>query len=184
LEISGDPPPLNVAVGGELVIEFEITLASNLANDTVVRNQATLTADQGTAIPGDDITALSDDPYVNGVAPPSGDPAPDPTAVLIQTPGPLLKANTQGTATIGEQFNYRITVPATPTAVPLYDVRILDDLGLSNADLRFVSATVVSGGAWALSNTGSATNLVIQDRATGIDIPANGQAVIEIRWSC
>ena len=59
-------------------------------------------------------------------------------------------------------------------------MRILDDLTRSNADLRFVGATVVSGGSWSLSNTGSATNLVIEDTATGIDIPANGQAVIEI----
>ncbi len=179
LQIFGNGSPLNVPVGGELVIEFEITLASNLANGTVVPNQASLTADQGTpADNSDDLSATSDDPYVNGIAPP-GDPA-DPTSVLIQTPGPLLKANTQASATIGEQFRYRITVPATPTAVPLYDVRILDDLGLSNADLRFVSANVVSGGAWTLSNTGSATNLIIRDTAIGIDIPANGQAVIEI----
>ena len=99
---------------------------------------------------------------------------------MIQTPGPLAKANTQASATIGEQFTYRITVPATPIAVPLYDVRILDDLGLSAANLRFVGARVVSGGSWALSNTGSATDLVIEDTATGIDIPAGGQAVIEI----
>jgi hypothetical protein len=40
---------------------------------------------------------------------------------------------------------------------------------------------VVSGGTWTLSNTsGSNTNLVIEDTVTGIDIPANGQVVIEI----
>ena len=47
----------------------------------------------------------------------------------------LIKANTQPTATIGEEFTYRITVPTTPHLVPLYDVRILDDLGASAADL-------------------------------------------------
>jgi uncharacterized repeat protein (TIGR01451 family)/fimbrial isopeptide formation D2 family protein len=170
LTITGNPPPLNVAVGGELVIEFDITLKSSLTNGAIVANQATLTATG--------ITAQSDDPYVNGVAPP-GEPA-DPTRVVIQAPGQLTKANTQASATIGEQFTYRITVPATPVDVPLYDVRILDDLSLSNANLQFVSATVVSGGTWTLSNTGSATNLVLEDSATGIDIPANGQAVIEI----
>ena len=76
-------------------------------------------------------------------------------------------------------FTYRITVPAIPTAVPLYDVRILDDLGPVAADVRFVSASVVSGGTWSLS-TGSATDLVIEDTATGIDIPASGQAIIAI----
>ena len=124
LTISGNPSPLNVPVGGELVVEFEITLKSTLTNGTAVDNQATLSATG--------LTAESDDPYVNGIAPP-GAPA-DPTEVIIQTPGPLAKVNTRASATIGEQFTYRITVPATPTAVPLYDVRILDDLGLSAAE--------------------------------------------------
>jgi uncharacterized repeat protein (TIGR01451 family)/fimbrial isopeptide formation D2 family protein len=38
----------------------------------------------------------------------------------------------------------------------------------------------VSGGNWSLANTGTAGNLIIQDTATGIDIPAGGQAVFEI----
>ena len=63
LQITGNPPPLNVAVGGELVFEFEITLLSTLTNGTVVSNQATLSADGG-------LTAESDDPYVNGIAAP------------------------------------------------------------------------------------------------------------------
>ena len=170
LEITGDGAPLNVAIGDELVFEFEITLQTNLGSNTAVANQAALTATG--------ITALSDDPYLNGIAAP-GDPA-DPTTVIIQTPGPLLKEILQGNAAIGEHFSYRITVPATPLAVPLFDVRILDDLSLSSADMRFVSATVVSGGAWGLSNAGSAANLVIEDAATGIDIPPNSQAVIDI----
>jgi uncharacterized repeat protein (TIGR01451 family)/fimbrial isopeptide formation D2 family protein len=171
LTISGDTTPLNVAVGGELVIEFEINLKPTLTNGTVVANQASLSAFGG-------LTATSDDPYVGGIAPP-GVPG-DATEVVIQSPRPLTKENTRASATIGEQFTYRVTVPATPIAAPLYDVRILDDLGLSAAGLRFVSASVVSGGTWTLSNTGTATDLIIEDTATGIDIPANGQAVIEI----
>ncbi|MDW7710663.1 MAG: isopeptide-forming domain-containing fimbrial protein [Deferrisomatales bacterium] len=172
LQIRGDTAPLGVAAGEELVFEFEITLRSTLTNGTVVLNQASLSA-------ADAISALSDDPYVNGIAPP-GEPA-DPTRVLIQTPGPLAKATTQPSATIGEQFAYRIAVPATPIAQPLYDVRILDDLSRSAADLRFVSAGVVSGGPWTPTNTsGSDTQLVLEDLVTGIDIPPNGQVVIEI----
>jgi uncharacterized repeat protein (TIGR01451 family)/fimbrial isopeptide formation D2 family protein len=101
----------------------------------------------------------------------------------LTTPSPSapLKVNTQATATIGEQFKYRITVPATPVDAALYDVRILDDLNASAADMRFVSASVVSGGSWTLTNTsGSDTNLVIAGAGGGIDIPAGGQAVIEI----
>ncbi len=170
LTIRGNGAPLNVPVGGELVLEFAITLKPGLANGTAVDNQAALSATG--------LTAESDDPYLNGIAPP-GAPA-DPTEVVIQSSGPLAKANTQATATVGEPFKYRITVPATPTAVPLYDVRIQDDLGLAAANMRFVSASVVSGGSWALSNTGSATRLVIEDTATGIDIPPGQQAVIEV----
>ncbi len=171
LTVTGDGAPLDLAPPSELVIEFDITLRSPLANGTAVVNQAHLTTTSG-------VTADSDDPFVNGVAPPNT-PA-DPTVVTIQSPGPLLKANTQASATIGEQFTYRITVPAAPIGLPLYDVRILDDLIPSSADLRFVSASVVSGGSWSLSNIGTATFPVIADTITGIDIPANGQAVIDI----
>ena len=171
-EVTGAPgTPLNLAPPSELVIEFDVTLLSSLANGTTVVNQAHLTTTSG-------ITANSDDPYVNGVAPP-GTPA-DPTVVTIVTPGALSKANSQATATPGERFTYRITVPAAPISMPLYDVRILDDLTASAADLRFISASVVSGGSWTLSNAGTDTVPVIVDAITGIDIPANGQAVIDI----
>lgn len=171
LRIHGEPTPLDVAIGEELVIEFEINLKANLANGTEVPNQASLSAGP--------LSADSDDPYVNGIAGPD-DPA-DPTTVEIQTPGPLSKTNTQTSATIGEQFKYLITVPATPVDVPLYDVKILDDLTESDVQMRFVGAEVVSGENWALTNTGgSGTDLVIEDTVTGIDIPANEQTVIEM----
>jgi len=177
LEVTG----VDVAQGYELVIDFDITLRNTLENRTVVSNQASLNADQGTPNDSnDDFFATSDDPYTNGVSSPDDPDDQDPTEVVIRTPGPLLKENTQTSATIGEQFTYSITVPEIPIAVPLYDVRILDDLSQSNADLLFVGARVESGGDWVLVNTGSATNLIIEDTATGIDIPANGQAVIDI----
>ncbi len=160
----------------EAVFEFEINLAPVLADGTPVSNQSRLTANGG-------IDVLSDDPYVSGVYNYSNPPAgttPDPTDLMIYAPGRLDKSRTQATATIGEQFTYRITIPNTPVDVPLYDVRILDNLGASAADMRFVGASVVSGGSWTLSNSGTATNLLIEDTATGIDIPANGKAVIDI----
>ena len=130
---------------GQLVVEFDITLKTGLANGTTVSNQATLSAAGG-------FTALSDDPNASTAWPrPMCRAMKIPPYVTIRTPGPLAKANTKPTATIGEQFEYIITVPATPTSVPLYDVRIVDTLP---ANLRFVSARVVTGGAWALSNYG------------------------------
>ncbi|MEK9803048.1 MAG: isopeptide-forming domain-containing fimbrial protein, partial [Curvibacter sp.] len=166
---------LNLLQDQQYQVEFDITMASGLGNGTVVLNQASLTGTDANAVVW---SGVSDDPYISGPALLSANG--DPTPVQIFSPGALAKATTQSTAAIGELFRYRITVPASPVNVPLYDVRILDNLGLSAADLRFVSATVVSGGNWSLSNTGSATNLVIQDSNTGIDIPAGGQAVIDV----
>ncbi|MHB8845358.1 MAG: isopeptide-forming domain-containing fimbrial protein, partial [Nitrospirota bacterium] len=169
LQISG-APVLDVKVGGQLTVEFDITLRPGLANGTQVSNQAILNAAGGFASP-------SDDPYLNGVASPDITGDEDPTIVTILIPGPLAKANTTAAATIGERFEYTITVPAAPATVPLYDVRVLDTLP---ANLRFVSARVVTGGAWVISNAGSGNSLILQDALTGIDIPVNGQARIAI----
>jgi len=160
----------------QIQIDFDATLDGSLANGTVVSNQATVT---GTDSNGQVWTGPSDDPYINGtVLLGSGG---DATPVTIQAPGALSKANpTPATATIGQQFSYLVKVPATPTNVPLYDVRILDNLGLSAANLSFVGAQVISGGSWTLTNTGTASNVILQDANTGIDIPAGGQAVIQV----
>jgi len=105
-------------------------------------------------------------------------------SVTLTTAGtePLDKENPAPiTAAIGEPFRYTITVPATPLSTSLYDVRILDDLSASAADLTFIRVSKVSGaGSWTPVNTGTLTNLVIEDTATGIDIPAGEQIVIDI----
>ena len=103
------------------------------------------------------------------------------TTLTTPLPAALLKATTQPTAAIGEQFTYRITVPATPQTTALNDVRILDDLTASTAAMTFVAVTKVSPtGTWVPVNTGTAKNLVIEDLTNGIDIPAGEQAIIEI----
>ncbi len=97
------------------------------------------------------------------------------------TPPDLLKENTQASAVVGEAFRYRITIPQTPYTIPMYDVRIQDDLGDSAADLRFVSVEKIAGsGSWTPVNTGTATNLLIEDPDAGIDIPTGEQIVLEI----
>lgn len=170
LEISGGSLPLDVPDKTELIVDFDITLLSTLVNNTVVSNQALLNAD------GPTFTDIPSDDPSDGVGLPGDE---TPTIVTIQSPGSLAKASPpQASATIGEQFTYTITVPSIPVSIPLYDVRILDDLSASIADMQFVSANLVSGGT--LSNTGTATSLVIENTSIGIDIPANGQAVIEI----
>ncbi|HEX5636359.1 MAG TPA: isopeptide-forming domain-containing fimbrial protein, partial [Gammaproteobacteria bacterium] len=112
-----------------------------------------------------------------------------PTAASVYSmttpaPSPLAKLNPVNTdASIGQPFTYRITVPATPVATALYDVRILDDLGAlaPNVDLIFVNVVKVSGSLpWVPVNTGTDTSLVIEDTTTGIDIPAGEQIEIDL----
>jgi uncharacterized repeat protein (TIGR01451 family) len=68
---------LSPPVDGEVVIEFDITLASTLTNGTVVTNQSALRLADGTAF------AVSDDPNVNGTADPDVSGDEDPTRVTI-----------------------------------------------------------------------------------------------------
>ncbi|MCW8934372.1 MAG: hypothetical protein OQK98_06585 [Gammaproteobacteria bacterium] len=99
-------------------------------------------------------------------------------------PSPLNKANPANLNTsIGIPFTYRITVPDTPQATALYDVRILDNLDnlAPNVDLIFVDVQKVSvPGTWVPVNTGTPTNLVIEDAVNGIDILPGEQAVIDL----
>ncbi|MDH5628752.1 MAG: isopeptide-forming domain-containing fimbrial protein, partial [Gammaproteobacteria bacterium] len=166
----GNGSPLNLTSYGEIIVEFKINLASSLVNGDTVSNQADLTSDT--------VSTISDDPFVNGTSAPGE--ASDPTVINIQTPSPALKTATQTTATIGEQVVYQITIPETPINFPLYDVKIRDNLAASATDINFVSASVVSGGSWSLTNTGTSTNVILEDIATGIDIVAGGQIVIDM----
>ncbi|MDT3706704.1 MAG: isopeptide-forming domain-containing fimbrial protein [Thiobacillus sp.] len=172
---NGTANTYTIPAGETLRVVYRITADANLATGLTLTNTA-----QATLYYSFDDEAIP----ANGAADEREVYGPTNTAQqTLTTPSPSapLKVNTQDTATIGEQFTYRITVPATPVDATLYDVRILDDLNASAADMRFVSASVVSGGAWTLANTsGSNTNLVIEGTGGGIDIPAGGQAVIEI----
>ena len=99
-------------------------------------------------------------------------------------PNALDKANpNDSSGAIGEAFTYVVTIPATPMGTALHDVRILDDLNLSAADLVFVSTAKVSGTqAFTPENVGDSKNLIIQDAATGagIEVPAGEQVQIAI----
>ncbi|MBI1920965.1 MAG: DUF11 domain-containing protein [Geobacter sp.] len=175
ITIAGLNLPGGATTTSQIQIDFDATLNSNLTDGTLVSNQANLT---GIDSNGTTWAGPSDDPYINGtVLLGSGG---DPTPVTIQAPGALSKTNTQSSATIGQQLSYLIRVPATPTNVPLYDVRILDNLGLSAANMTFVGSQVISGGSWNLTNTGTAANIILQDLNSGIDIPPGGQAVIQV----
>jgi uncharacterized repeat protein (TIGR01451 family)/fimbrial isopeptide formation D2 family protein len=161
----------------EVAIQFDVSLNAAILDGTVVTNQADLLGSTGAKL------ADSDDPTVNGQADPSIAGDEDPTRVVIEAvpPTALIKETTRATATIGETFSYRVTIPSAPHSAPLYDVRVTDNLSSSGADLEYVSVQKISGpGTWAPQNTGTATDLVIEDPGNGIDIPVGEQAVIEI----
>jgi uncharacterized repeat protein (TIGR01451 family) len=99
------------AGGGEILIQFDITLKSGIANGTVVSNQSTLRLANGTTF------ALSDDPNVNGAADPNVSGDEDPTRVTIaSSPGfRVQKISTDLTGDpnvllAGETLRYTITV--------------------------------------------------------------------------
>jgi uncharacterized repeat protein (TIGR01451 family) len=101
---------LNLPANGEAVIQFDVTLASTLANGTVITNQSTLLVN-GT------LFASSDDPNVNGPASSEVAGDEDPTRVTIQS-SPAFQvqkrsADLTGDPNIllaGETLRYTITV--------------------------------------------------------------------------
>jgi len=164
---------LTIGPNSQYQIQYDVTLTGNLVNGTIVKNQASLT---GTDSAAKKCSGVSVDPNVNGPAP-LGQTS-DITSVMITVPGALSKTSpVPSNATIGQQYSYTITVPAAPASAALSDVRILDSLP---PNVSFVSASTVSGGTWNIVNAGTATNLILQDSGTGIDIPVGGQAVIKV----
>jgi uncharacterized repeat protein (TIGR01451 family) len=102
---------LSLPAGGEVLIEFDITLDSSLINGTVVSNQSTLRLDDGSTL------TVSDDPNVNGTADPFVPGDEDPTRVtIVSSPAFLVqKISTDLTGDpnvllAGETLRYTITV--------------------------------------------------------------------------
>src|SRR2546422_4392869 len=99
---------LSLPVNGEVLIQFDITLASTLSNGTVVANQALLSPIDALNYPyavlvGGIPTLLSDDPNdVNGTADPIVAGDEDPTRVTIVSPAsdPALVVTKQRPATM------------------------------------------------------------------------------------
>ncbi|MGH8221636.1 MAG: hypothetical protein ACREQZ_01555, partial [Woeseiaceae bacterium] len=102
---------VDVSVNGEVVIQFDVTLAAPLANGTVVTNQSALRLSDGT------LFTLSDDPHVNGVADPEVAGDEDPTRVTIAS-APVFRVQKISTdltgdpnvLLAGETLRYAITV--------------------------------------------------------------------------
>jgi uncharacterized repeat protein (TIGR01451 family) len=103
---------LTLGSDAQYQIRFDVTLASNLANGTIVRNQASLS---GTDSNNKAWSGVSDDPYINGRAMlgPTGDPTP---VTINSTPAfrvlKTVQDITSGTSTVkaGDTLRYTIRV--------------------------------------------------------------------------
>ena len=112
-----DVRALNAPANSTVLIQFDITLASPLANGKIVANQSTMRLSSGSTF------ALSDDPGVNGAADPNVPGDEDPTRLTIVS-GPaflIQKISTDLTGDpnvllAGETLRYTITVRNTGTA--------------------------------------------------------------------
>ena len=167
-----------IPAGGVLEMTYRLQADANIGAGLAIENGAFVEVYYSLA--GDDLPTLD---AVNVNADMREDYGPTaPQGVVFSTPSAedLDIANTQDTASIGEPFRYRVTIPATAQAAALNDVQVLIDLP-DTAELVFVSAEKVSGSAnFAPVNTGTGNQLIIEDTANGIDVPANEQAVLDV----
>jgi len=83
---------------------------------------------------------------------------------------PVLPVESPLGVSIGQPYDYSITVPAVALNSSLYDIRILDNLNaIIGTDLIFVDVQPVSPGFLPV-NTGTPFDIVIEDIPNGIDI--------------
>ncbi|MDH5324987.1 MAG: hypothetical protein OEZ68_06810 [Gammaproteobacteria bacterium] len=166
----------SIPVGDTLQIIYQVQADADLAPGLTLNNQ--VRAQRYYSFDNDATPVLGN---TTGVAQIYG---PSNTAIAglsTAAANPLDKQNTVTTAAVGVPFSYRIIVPASPMTTALHDVRILDDLSASSADMSFVSVSRISGSqTWNPVNTGTAVNVVIEDVNGGIYIPAGEQIEIEL----
>ena len=178
---TGTADAYTILPGQELIIEYQVEADAGIgAGKSGLVNSAVVPVYHSF-----DDEAVPFDGSVTGVREIYG-----PTNIAVASPlstpsaSPMEKANPSSlTQSIGMPFSYTIRIPETPQATALFDVQITDDLAsLSpNVDLAFVSVQKISTtGSWVPVNTGTSTNLLIQDVTNGIDVPAGEQAEIEI----
>jgi uncharacterized repeat protein (TIGR01451 family)/fimbrial isopeptide formation D2 family protein len=174
---SGTADQYSIPAGDTLRIVYQIQADTGIGAGLTLTNQAQVQLYY--SFDDDGVPTLGG---INGVREIYGPSNVASVTFTTDSPDPLVKQNPAVlTAAVGQPFTYRITVPATPQATALHDVRILDDLSASAADLSFIGVAKINGSLpWTPTNTGTATNLVIADTTIGIDIPAGEQIVIDI----
>jgi uncharacterized repeat protein (TIGR01451 family) len=163
---------LNVPLGGQLIIEFEVTLAAPLANGTVVSNQSALRLANGTLV------AMSDDPNVNGTADPDVPGDEDPTRITIQASPAFVvqKISTDRTGDpnvllAGETLRYTITVRNAGNgdavdvvlrdAVPVNTTYVSGSTTLNGATVADVGGTSPLVNGMLIRSSGAAPGVIV-----------------------
>jgi uncharacterized repeat protein (TIGR01451 family) len=143
---------LSVAVGGEVIVQFDVTLAASLANGTVITNQSRLLLANGSTF------AQSDDPNINGTADPLVAGDEDPTQVTIASSAlfQVQKVSTDLTGDpsvllAGETLRYTLTVrnignddavdAVLRDAIPVNTTYVAGSTTLNGSPLADVSGT-------------------------------------------
>lgn len=173
---SGGADAYSIPVGQSLRLVYTVQADADIGAGQTLTNQAVATLYY--SFDDEDVPVLGG---ISGVREIYGPSNTATTTLTTTAPAALLKENPATTdVTIGETFTYRITVPDTTVDTWLHDVRIVDNLSAS-ADLSYVSVTKVNGSQpWAPANTGTTTNLIIEDATIGIDIPPNEKIIIDV----
>ncbi|HXV74686.1 MAG TPA: hypothetical protein VD788_00075 [Candidatus Polarisedimenticolaceae bacterium] len=147
---------LSVPLDGEVVIEFDITLASTLDNGTVVTNQSAVRLTSGATF------TLSDDPNVNGTADPLVPGDEDPTRVTIVSAPDFrihkISTDLTGDPNVllaGETLRYTITVQNVGNEDAL-DVVLRDAVPVNTT---YVAGSTTLNGA-AVADVGGLSPLV------------------------
>jgi large repetitive protein len=178
---------ISAPVDTEVLIVFDVTLAANVAEGSIVTNQSALRETNGTLI------TLSDDPYVNGASNPLVAGDEDPTRVLIQMP-PLrfektvvdvtTGANPAIEARPGDTLRYTLRIENL-SSTTIANFSLIDELDRLNATAGFAPGTLnilaIPAGADASnsSSTGGAKGTGLLD-VRNLSLPGlNSIAVIE-----
>jgi uncharacterized repeat protein (TIGR01451 family)/fimbrial isopeptide formation D2 family protein len=178
---------LDVPPGGQITIQFDVTLAATLPAGTVVTNQSAL------RLADNSPRGLSDDPNVNGAADPDIVGDEDPTRVVI-VPTTLVFEKTVANVTTGvnpaaeaspgDRLRYRLRLE-NQADFELSGLRVRDEIDRLNADPAFQPGTLtvvtVPAGANASNTnaTGGASGTGVLDVRNLTLAPSGGTAIIE-----
>jgi len=200
-DIAGTANALTIPAGQSLQITYEVQADADIAAGLSVINQATATlyySFDNEQVPLS-VNAVTGITPATIITPPIiadreiyGPSNTDSVTVTTDGPDVLSKTVVGGLTdvSIGQPFRYRIQVPLIAVQNALHDVKITDNLSaIPNTDLIFLSVTAINDDASVTPdeddtynpvNSGTPTNLVIEDIVNGIEIPADRTITVEL----